>query len=65
MVAQVDVQDDGAYDVFVRHQGGSWTAYEDGLGTFAHTRCTVVVPTSVRVVWGWSTSTPCGGPPEI
>jgi hypothetical protein len=65
IAAQVVVQDDGAYDVFVRHPGVGWTAYEDGLGTQPHTRCSIVVPTAVRTVWGWSTSTPCGGPQGI
>jgi len=47
VAAQIDVQDDGAYDLFVRHPGGGWTAYEDGLGTRQGTRCTIVVPTPI------------------
>jgi hypothetical protein len=60
--AQVSVQDDGGYDVFTRFVLHGWTAYDDGLGTIAGTRCAVVVPTAVRIAWHWSPYTPCGGP---
>lgn len=63
MRAQVSVQDDGAYDLYTKPKGGSWTAFEDGLGTVPGTNCAIVVPKAVRKVWHWSTSTPCGGPP--
>jgi hypothetical protein len=61
--AQVGVQDDGGYTLFTKTTTGSWTAYNDGLGTLPGAQCAIVVPASVRLVWGWSLSTPCGGPP--
>ncbi len=65
MTAQVSVQDDGAYDLFTKSTAtGSWTAYQDGLGTIKGAHCAVVVPASVRTLWGWSTTTPCGGAPN-
>ncbi len=64
MTAQVSVQDDGAYDLFTRSTStGTWTAYQDGLGTVSGAHCAVVVPASVRTLWGWATTTPCGGAP--
>jgi hypothetical protein len=63
MPAQVSVQDDGAYNLFTRTVSGSWIAYNDGLGTVPGSSCAIVTPHAVRVVWGWSTTTPCGGPP--
>jgi hypothetical protein len=66
MAAQIDVQDDGAYDLFTKYGPDlTWVAYEDGLGTIKGTHCAVVVPVIVRVTWHWSTNTPCGGPPGI
>lgn len=61
--AQVGVQDDGGYDLFTRTKDGAWIAYNDGLGTVPGSKCAAVVPANVRQVWGWSLSTPCGGPP--
>lgn len=60
--AQIGAQDDGSYDVFVKTGGGAWKAYNDGLGTLPGSTCSIVVPASVRTVWGWSLSAPCGGP---
>jgi hypothetical protein len=60
--AQVSVQDDGAYDLFTKVSGGPWTAYNDGLGTQPDVVCAIVVPSSVRIAWGWSLTTKCGGP---
>jgi cytoskeletal protein RodZ len=60
--AQVGAQDDGSYDLFTMTSGGTWTAYNDGLGTLAGSSCSIVVPAAVRTVWGWSLTTPCGGP---
>jgi len=63
--AQVSTQDDGSYTLFTRPaHGGTWVAYNDGLGTLAHTSCSAVVPANVRAVWHWSQSAPCGGPPS-
>lgn len=62
MDAQIGAQDDGAYDLFTKASGGRWTAFNDGLGTLANATCTIVTPASVRIVWGWSTTTPCGAP---
>jgi hypothetical protein len=60
--AQIAAQDDGAYNLFTMQAGGPWRAFADGLGTVPHSSCGVVVPLPVRHVWGWSLSTPCGGP---
>jgi hypothetical protein len=61
--AQVGVQDDGGYNLFTRPKNGlHWTSYNDGLGTVPGSNCEVVVPAVVREVWGWSLTTPCGGP---
>ena len=60
--AQIAAQDDGAYDLFTMRAGGHWTAYQDGFGTVPGSSCGAVVPLPVRTVWGWSTTTPCGGP---
>jgi hypothetical protein len=61
--AQIGAQDDGSYDLFTMTAGGSWTAYDDGLGTIPGSSCSIVVPAAVRTAWGWSLTTPCGGPP--
>jgi hypothetical protein len=63
MAAEVGAQDDGAYDLFTMPAGGTWKAFNDGLGTATGTNCAIVTPASVRLVWGWSLTTPCGGPP--
>jgi hypothetical protein len=63
--AQVGAQDDGAYDLFTMVAGGPWTAYNDGLGNVPGSSCSISVPSAVRTVWGWSTSTPCGAPAGI
>ena len=64
MAAQVSVQDDGGYDVFTKSASGAWTDHLDGLGTQTGAHCAIVVPSAVRGVWGWSKSTPCGGPAD-
>lgn len=52
--AQVGSQDDGAYNLFVRHAGStSWTVYNDGLGAARGSACPVALPASVLAVWGW------------
>jgi hypothetical protein len=61
--AQVGVQDDGGYNLFTRTKNGAWVSYNDGLGTVPGAKCAAVVPAAVRDAWGWSQSTPCGGPP--
>jgi hypothetical protein len=61
--AQVGVQDDGGYNLFTRSANGQWVSYDDGLGTVPGSTCELVVPAVVREVWGWSLTTPCGGPP--
>lgn len=63
--AQVGAQDDGSYDLYTMTIGGTWIAYNDGLGNTPGSSCAVVVPTSVRTVWGWSTTTPCGAPAGV
>jgi len=61
--AEVASQDDGGYDLFTAPSAsGPWTAYSDGLGTTPHASCSIVTPAAVRTVWGWSLTTPCGGP---
>lgn len=52
--AQVSTQDDGAYLLFARPQGGPWKAYAVGLaGTAEGTPCPVMVPGPVLALWGW------------
>jgi hypothetical protein len=47
-------QDDGAYLLFVRPQGGAWTVYDVGLaGTPAGSACPATVPSAVLELWGW------------
>ena len=62
--AQISAQDDGSYNLFVKSQGRPWVAYADGLGGAKGATCGIVVPLPVRMVWGWSLSTPCGIAPE-
>jgi hypothetical protein len=53
--AQVAAQDDGAYLLFVRPQGGAWKAYDVGLaGTPEGSACPVTVPAAVLSLWGWA-----------
>jgi hypothetical protein len=52
--AQVAAQDDGAYLLFSRPQGGSWTVYNVGLaGTPEGSPCPVTVPSTILGLWGW------------
>jgi hypothetical protein len=52
--AQVSTQDDGAYLLFDRPQGGPWKAYAVGLaGTADGTACPVMVPDPILALWGW------------
>ncbi len=52
--AQVAAQDDGAYLVFDRPQGGAWKAYAVGLaGTPEGSTCPVTVPGAILDLWGW------------
>jgi hypothetical protein len=52
--AQVAAQDDGAYLLFSRVRGGSWTVYDVGLaGTQEGSACPVTVPSAVLGLWGW------------
>ncbi len=52
--AQVASQDDGAYLLFVRPEGGAWKAYDVGLaGTPEGSACPIAVPTAVLGLWGW------------
>jgi hypothetical protein len=61
--AQVSTQDDGSYYLFVQPvTHNTWAVYADGLGTVPGAHCAIVTPPSIRTVWGWSLSTPCGGP---
>jgi len=54
MPAQVAAQDDGAYLLFLRPQGGAWKAYDVGLaGTAEGSACPVTVPAPVLSLWGW------------
>jgi hypothetical protein len=64
MQAQIGLQDDGSYNLFTMVPGHAWITYEDGLGNLAGSSCSIVVPTAVRNVWGWSTTTPCGAAPH-
>lgn len=65
MAAQVASQDDGGYYLFTRTATSWWTVYDDGLGTVPGSSCGVVTPKAVRLAWGWSLTTPCGGPPGV
>ena len=52
--AQVASQDDGAYLLFDRPQGGTWTVYDVGLaGTPEGTACPTTVPSAILGLWGW------------
>jgi hypothetical protein len=51
--AQVAVQDNGSYDLFMRPRGGKWRVYEVGLAGVAGTRCPVQVPAAVLKLWDW------------
>ena len=51
--AQVSVQDDGSYDLFMRTPTGSWQAFNDGLAGVGGASCPVDVPPSVAQVWQW------------
>jgi len=52
--AQVSTQDDGAYLLFDRPQGGPWKAYGVGLaGSPEGTPCPVMVPDAILALWGW------------
>jgi hypothetical protein len=51
--AQVSVQDDGSYLVFIRHAGGIWRAYDVGLSGIAGSSCAVTVPAPVLQIWHW------------
>ncbi len=54
MPAQVAAQDDGAYLLFERPQGGAWKVYDVGLaGTSDGSACPVTVPAGVLSLWGW------------
>jgi hypothetical protein len=65
MEAEIGAQDDGAYDLFKMPVGSRWTAFNDGLGTVPHSTCSADTPRAIRIVWGWSLTTPCGGPKGI
>ncbi len=53
--AQISIQDDGAYLLFDRPQGGTWKAYDVGLaGTSDGTPCSVSVPSAVLRLWNWA-----------
>ena len=53
--AQIAAQDDGAYLLFDRPQGGTWTAYDAGLaGTPDGGACPVSVPVVILDLWGWA-----------
>jgi hypothetical protein len=52
--AQISVQDDGAYLLFDRPQGGSWKGYDVGLaGTPEGSACPVAVPAAILSLWNW------------
>jgi len=53
--AQVAAQDDGAYLLFDRPQGGVWKAHDVGLaGTSEGTACPVTVPAAILSRWDWT-----------
>jgi hypothetical protein len=52
--AEVAAQDDGAYQLFERQDGGGWKAYAVGLaGTPEGSSCPIAVPPAVLQVWNW------------
>ena len=52
------MQDDGAYLLFERPQGGAWKAYDVGLaGTPDGTACPVAVPSAILQLWSWGPGT--------
>ena len=53
--AQVSTQDDGAYLLFERPQGGSWIAHDVGLAGVEGSSCPIQVPASITELWGWNT----------
>jgi hypothetical protein len=55
--AQVSVQDDGAYLLFDRPAGGTWTVHSVGMTGVGGSTCPVAVPSGVLSVWGWKAGT--------
>ncbi len=55
--AQVSVQDDGAYLLYERPSGGSWSVYAVGMTLEVGSKCPVAVPAAVLSVWGWAPGT--------
>ncbi len=55
--AQVSVQDDGAYLLFNKPAGGTWTVHSVGMTGVAGSTCPVTVPSGVLSVWGWKAGT--------
>jgi hypothetical protein len=57
MRAQVSVQDDGAYLLFNKSAGGTWTVHSVGMTGVGGSPCPVAVPSGVLTVWGWKAGT--------
>jgi len=55
--AQVSVQDDGAYLLFNKSAGGTWTVHSVGMTGVGGSSCPVPVPSGVLAVWGWKAGT--------
>jgi hypothetical protein len=55
--AQVSVQDDGAYLLFNKPAGGTWTVHSVGMTGIGGSTCPVAVPAGVLSVWGWKSGT--------
>ncbi len=52
--AQVSVQDDGSYLLFVRPAGGAWTAKDVGLTGIEGSKCPTPVPVVILSLWHWA-----------
>ncbi|MGO9559738.1 MAG: hypothetical protein ACLPQS_15270 [Acidimicrobiales bacterium] len=55
--AQVSVQDDGGYLLFMRPAGGAWKAQDVGLAGVGGTKCPESVPASILALWHWAAGT--------
>ena len=55
--AQVSVQDDGSYLLFIRPAGKAWTADDVGLAGIGATKCPAVVPTAILALFHWAAGT--------
>lgn len=55
--AQVTLNDNGGYDLFVQAANGTWTAYDVAMTGIAGTSCSGIPPASITQLWGWAPGT--------